>query len=185
MLREINIINYLPPVFHEVEEIKVIMKAENQEIKKLWDAAKKAMDDQFIHSSSEYGVGRREKMLNIKSPGSDSLETRKFKLLTRYNEQVPFTRRVLKNILDSLCGPDGYELNLDTANKRIAIKIELTVKGMFNAVIEMLDRITPANMIIDVQLRYNQHILLRKYTHTQLRAFTHDELRIEVFPDGN
>lgn len=51
---------------------------------------------------------------------------------------------------------------------------------MFDAVVIMLERITPQNMILTVELRYNQHALLKKYTHAQLKAFTHKQIREEV-----
>ncbi|MGN4125961.1 putative phage tail protein [Lysinibacillus sphaericus] len=110
------------------------------------------------------------------------IETRKFRILTRYQEQAPYSYRVLKQLLDSLLGEGQYELKRDVAAKTLSVKIELTVKGMFDAVVVMLERITPQNMALTVQLRYNQHSTLARYTHAQLAAFTHKQLREEVMP---
>lgn len=180
MDRDIDVLSYLPPVLREFKENQEIAKVENPQIIKLWQAVEQAMNDQFIQTATEYGVYRRERMLKILPMGTDSLETRKFRLLTRYNEQVPYTRRVLKNLLDSLCGEDGYTLSIDAANKIIKVRVELIVRGMFNAVVDMLNRIAPANMILDVQLRYNQHSTFTNMTHAQLSQYTHHQLRNEV-----
>jgi Uncharacterised protein conserved in bacteria (DUF2313) len=178
--REVNVLGYLPPVLQEFKELIEIAKVENPQIERLWLAVEQAMNDQFILSASEYGVDRREKALNIKPHGTDSLETRKFRLLTRYNEQAPYTYRVLKQLLDSLLGAGQYVMNRDVANKTLSVKIELTVKGQFETVELMLERITPQKMVLIVELRYNQHSKLAQYTHAQLAAFTHMQLREEV-----
>lgn len=178
--RNIDVLEYLPPVMRVFKENKEIAKAENPQIIKLWQAVRTGMDDQFIQTSTEYGISRRERMLNIFPSGSDTLETRKFRLLTFYNQQAPYTRRVLRNLLTALCGENGYTLSIDAVNKIIRVRVELTVRGMFNAVQDLLERIVPANMVIDVQLRYNQYNKFSSFTHAQLAAFTHNQLRNEV-----
>lgn len=180
MDREIEVLSYLPPVLREFKENQEIAKVENPQIERLWQATEQAMNDQFIETATEYGVSRRERMLHIFPAGTDTLETRKFRLLTRYNEQAPYTRRVLRNLMNSLCGEDGYTLSIDVAQKVISVRVELTVRGMFDAVVDMLERITPVNMVMDVQLRFNQQSNLSKYTHAQLSQYTHDQLRNEV-----
>ncbi|MEK4146426.1 putative phage tail protein [Robertmurraya sp. FSL W8-0741] len=180
MDRDIDVLSYLPPVLREFKENQEIAKVENPQIVRLWQATEQAMNDQFIETSTEYGVSRRERMLHIFPAGTDTLETRKFRLLTRYNEQAPYTRRVLRNLMNSLCGEDGYTLSIDVAQKVISVRVELTVRGMFDAVVDMLERITPVNMVMDVQLRFNQQSNLSKYTHAQLSQYTHDQLRNEV-----
>ncbi len=180
MAREVDVLSYLPPIFHEIKEMIEIAKVENPLLGALWQEIENALLDQFLLSATERGIKRNEDMLHIVSMATESLETRRFRLLTRYNEQVPYTRPVLRNLLNTLLGENGYELTINTADKTLKIKIELTVKGMFEAVEQMIERITPQNMVITVELRYNQHSLLTKYTHAQLSAFTHEQLRNEV-----
>jgi len=38
----------------------------------------------------------------------------------------------------------------------------------------------PANIVITVELRYNQHLTLANFTHGQLGQHTHYDLRNEV-----
>ena len=180
MAREVDVVSYLPPIFHEVKEMIEIAKIENPHLEALWQEIENALLDQFLLSATERGIKRNEDMLQMVSLATESLETRRFRLLTRFNEQIPYTRPVLRNLLNTLLGENGYELTINTADKTLKIKIELTVKGMFEAVEQMIERITPQNLVITVELRYNQHSLLANYTHAQLAAFTHEQLRNEV-----
>lgn len=175
-----DVLSYLPPIFHEIKEMIEIAKVENPLLEALWQEIENALLDQFLLSATERGIKRNEDMLHIVSMATESLETRRFMLLTRFNEQVPYTRPVLRNLLNTLLGENGYELTINAADKTLKVKIELTVKGTFEAVEQMLERITPQNMVITVELRYNQYSLLAKYTHAQLAAFTHEQLRNEV-----
>lgn len=181
MTRDVDTLSYLPPIFHEVQETIEIAKVENPLLKDLWQEIENALLDQFLLSATGRGIKRNEDMLHIASMATESLETRRFRLLTRFNEQVPYSRPVLRNLLNTLLGENGYELTINAADKTLKIKIELTVKGMFEAVEQMLERITPQNMVLTVELRYNQHSLLTKYTHAQLAVYTHEQLRNEVF----
>lgn len=133
-------------------------------------------------STNEQGADRYEKMLKLNAPATDTIETRRFRILTRYQEQAPYTYRVLKQLMDSLLGEGQYEVKRDVAAKTLSVKIELTVKGMFDAVVIMLERITPQNMALTVQLRYNQHSTLARFTHAQLSSYMHQQLREEVLP---
>lgn len=180
MAREVDIIGYLPTILHEIKEIVSIANVEKPILKALWQEIENTLNNQFVVTANENGARRYEKMLNISAPPTDAIETRRFRILTRYQEQAPYTNRVLKQLLDSLLGEGQYELKRDVAAKILSVKIELTVKGMFDAVVIMLERITPQDVILNVQLRYNQHSTLARYTHAQLAAFTHRQLREDV-----
>lgn len=180
MVREVDIIGYLPSVLHEIKEIVAMANVEKPVLEALWQEIENTLNNQFVVTADEKGASRYEKMLKLSVPAADSIETRRFRILARYQEQAPYTNRVLKQLLDSLLGEGKYELKRDVGAKTLSVKIELTVKGMFDAVVIMLERITPQNMILSVELRYNQHALLKKYTHAQLKAFTHKQIREEV-----
>lgn len=177
MAREVDILSYIPTIFHEVKETIEIANAEKLPLEGTWQAIEDSLNNQFIVSANEDGLARQEKMLKIKVPATDTLETRRFRLLTRYQEQAPYTYTVLKQLLNSLLGEGKYELTRSAAEKWIKVRLELTVRGQFDAVELMLERITPLNMVLTVDLRYNQHSLLANYTHAQLSAFTHTQLR--------
>jgi len=178
--REVNILSYLPPVLQEIKELIEVANIENPVLESLWQEIENALNNQFILTANEQGAARYEQMLKLNVPGTDELETRKFRVLTRYQEQPPYTNRVLKQLLDNLLGEGQYEMTRDVVNKTLTVKIELTVKGQFEAVTVMLERITPQNFKLSVQVRYNQHSKLSRFTHIQLTAFTNKRLKEEV-----
>lgn len=180
MDREINILNYLPQILKEVKELKAIADSENPELQSLWTSIANALSDQFVNDATEYGVSRLEKILKIVAKGTDSLDDRKFRILTRLNEQLPHTYRTLQNQLANLCGEDGYTLTLNHSQYTMTVRVALTAKSNFNDVDALLQRVTPANIVIDLSLMYNQHQTLAQLTHQQLSAYTHDQLRNEV-----
>lgn len=182
MAREVDVLSYLPPVLNEIKELVEIANVENPVLNDLWQEIENALNNQFVLTVNEdkNGATRYEKMLKLAVPATDTIETRRFRLLSRYQEQVPYTYKVLQQVLDSLLGEENYDLTRDVADKWLDVKIELTVKGQFEAVEVMLERITPQNMILTVGLRYNQHMMLTRYTHGQMRSFAHEQLRSEV-----
>lgn len=176
-----KLIEYLPEFLRDVKEYEAILTlAEQPEMVALWEAEENALNDQFVVDSTENGVSRWEKILGIIPKATDSLEMRKFSILTRTNEQLPFTLTTLNEQLKSLCGEDGYEVKLDAANYILSVKVALTAKSNFNDVNLLLKRVVPANMIIDLSLKYNQQNVISAFTHESLQNFTHEQLRNEV-----
>lgn len=175
-----KLIDYLPPIVQEIREIKEIMKAAQPEMVKIWQAYEDMLSDQFIEDATEYGVKRWEKILHITPKATDTLEARKFTILTRFNEQLPFTMVTLNNQLETLCGEDGFTLTLDHNNYTLYVQVALVAKSNFDDVDRLLDRVVPANMVINISLKYNQQSTLKVFTHGQLKQWTHDDLRNEV-----
>ena len=103
-IRTIDLKEYLPDVLKDVQEMRAIMEAETPEVQAIWDACEDCMNDQFISEATENGVARREKMLGITPFATDTLDDRKLRLLSRYNENIPYTRKSLAALLESLCG---------------------------------------------------------------------------------
>ena len=173
-----NLIEYLPEFLRDVREYKAILNlAEQPEIVSLWEAAENTLNDQFVVDATENGVLRWEKILGIVPKPTDTLEIRKFSILARINEQLPFTLATLNEQLKSLCGEDGYEVILDAANYTLSVRVALTARNNFNDVNLFLKRVVPANMVIDLSLKYNQHDAVSSHTHEDLKNFTHEGLR--------
>lgn len=175
-----NLIDYLPQVLKEVRELKLLLQSEQVEIANLWGSIDNALNDQFVIDATEYGVERWEKILGIIPKATEPLDARKFRILTRLNEQLPYTMRSLKQQLEALCGKDGYSIELYNDTYTIEVKVNLIAKSNFDDVDALLQRVVPANMVIDLSLLYNQHLTLGQFTHSQLGQHTHYDLRNEV-----
>lgn len=179
-----NLINYLPYFLRGVREYKCIMTdGEQPEINLLWKAIENTMKDQFISDATANGVQRWERILGIVPKGTLSLDERKFTILTKLNEKLPFTFTTLRERLETLCGEDNFSVVVDGFS--VIVRVALAAKNNLADVDDLLKRMIPANMVIDLSIKYNPHEDLRTYTHEQLNAYTHEELRNEVFANGN
>ena len=181
MVPDRKLINYLPLFMQKYTDIQKVMEAEQPEIDSAWTATENALADQYIHEATENGVSRWESMLGIPSKGTDTLDERKFRILARSNQELPYTFRKLEQFLTILCGANGYFIELDPANYNIQVKLALTSANNYQDVVDLLTRMLPANMMQTVSILYNRHDMLNQFTHAELSAYTHDDLRKEVF----
>jgi hypothetical protein len=168
-----RLIDYLPPAIRNVREYRAIMDGgEQDEIAALWDAVDAAFDDQFMDSATANGVGRWESILGIRPKGTDTLDARKFRILTRLNEQLPYTLPALRNMLQSLCGEDGYSVEAQNGLYALTVKIALVAKSNFDDVDALLKKVVPANMAVALELKYNTWGILKGFTWGELKAGT-------------
>lgn len=177
-----NLIEYLPSVLQEFEEFKELFKAEQKQVNELWEVIYGILNEAFIDTAEDTGLKRWETILNITPLDTDTTAVRRMRIQAKLIEDVPYTWNNLKKMLGSLCGEDGYTLELKNKEYTLVIKVALTSKKMKEEVTTMCDRVVPANLILDIDLMYNTHGILRGYTHRQLRQFTHGQLRNEVLP---
>ena len=182
MRKKLN--EYLPSILLKTYEFPLLCDTEQPEIDRLRDAADAVLDAQFISTAGETAIARYEKIFGITPMDTDTLAERRFKVLAKINAQLPFSVRRLRQQLETLCGADGYKLELDGDRYTLTVKVALTAKRNQQAVEELLADIVPANMVCTTSLLYNQHADLTRFTHAQLALLTHFEIREEVLPDG-
>lgn len=175
-----KLIDYLPPVLQQTREMQAVMEGEQPAVAGLWDAWKTVLDALFVRYANEQGLARWERMLGIRPRGTDSMEVRRVAVLARLNEQLPFTERTLRLMLDGVCGPGGYTLEIIYSEYRVFVRVHLWEKRAMDEAAALLGRVVPANMVIDLGLRYNTHRMLRPRLHRMLRGTTHRALREEV-----
>lgn len=175
-----DVISYLPEILRDVYEFQQLSAAENAELECSRQELENIISDNFIATLTERGCFRWEKMLGITPKSTDDIEVRRFRILSKLNEELPFTLKGLKRQLSILCGEDGFSVELDNDNYMLSVLVALTAKNQFEEVGKLLEREVPANIVISLGLKYNQHLMLSAYTHGDLAAFTHDRLRNEV-----
>lgn len=173
-----KLIDYLPPVLAEVKDYQAIMGAEQEEIERFWNQAERELENQFIDGTDEAGITRYELMLGIEPKATDDLALRQFRVLSRYNEQLPYTYWKMIEQLKALCGENGVKAELNGLS--LAIKVELIAKEKVNEVRELLERMLPANVLVTVSLLYNQWGSVKLLTWGQAKNKTWGQLRNEV-----
>ncbi len=175
-----QVIDYLPEWLREFREIKILCGRYQAQMDELWNTIESLWSNNFILSLDEHGCDRWEKVLNLKNKDMYTLQDRRNNIAGRLAEQRPYTFKKLRMILDVLCGKDGYTIELFPEIYTIRIKVMLTSKNMLNDVKALLDRMIPANLVVDADLMYNVYGLLRPYTYKELKIYTYKQLREEV-----
>lgn len=179
-----QLLDYFPQILKEFREVQAIAGTEQPEAEQMWDALQAVLNDQFVLDATENGVRRWEGILKIIPKATASLYDRRFLILARLSEELPYSLRMLMRQMESLCGKTGYTIQRKNKEYTLVVRIALTARSNYDDVNNMLQRMIPANMIIDLSLLYNQHKTLGSFTHRQLSAYTHNQLRNEVLVNG-
>ena len=177
---ERNMLDYLPDALRPYRELRAMAAGWQALFDGLWRAADQALDDQFVTTAGEYGLSRWESMLGIQAKGTESLDKRRARVLSRLLEQLPFTMRGLLVQLEPLCGGDGFTVELREGNNVLYVRCPLALKQYREDARGLLERIVPAALRIDFDLERNTHSKLAAFTHRELAQYTHHNLQEEV-----
>ena len=185
MVKEVDLLSYQSNIIQQIREFKVLSKVENPKLECVWHAVEDAIDDQFATSLTDNGCKRWESIMEINAKDTDDLDFRRFRILSKLNEQLPYTYRMLELQLRTLCGDDGYTMVLRNNEYTLKVRIALTSKSKYSDVESTLRKFVPANIVIDVSVMYNTYEVLSQFTHEQLASFTYYKLREEVIVNGD
>ena len=177
MLRQVNLLDYLPPFVQEYKEIKELADSMTVEIQSAIDASEKLKNNLFIYTTNEDGIKRFESLVGIVPLDTDTLSDRQFKVVSKWNMAVPYTFRSLQERLETLCGGSDMVTVEMVSNFEIKIKVALGGKNKLESTRDMVKTMLPCNIAYEVILMYNTHGVLSAYTHETLSQFTYQELR--------
>ncbi len=113
MIREVDLVSFLPPFMAEFKEIGIALETENPEFLLVWKAADQVLKNEFIETADEYGIARFEKMLDILPSREDTLESRRARVRSQWIKVLPYTVRMLLQKLRIVCGNTDFVLKND------------------------------------------------------------------------
>lgn len=169
-----------PSIILNIDQIKALYDIEEITGRKIETSIDNLDKDININSSTENGISRRESILGIEPLNTDTLEDRRFRVAIKWNDTYPYTLPNLKKRLNELVGDGNYSLEIDNTIPKMVARIALDRKEMYTAAYEMIEKIVPLNIILDINLMYNTHSDLSRYTHEQLSKMTHTQIKEEV-----
>ena len=172
-----NCITHIPPVYSDIQEFKVLAKCFNIELERTGSRLEEVENNFFIDGLNEYGCERWEKLLNLKTNYSNSIEDRRFAIKTKLFGLRPYTYERLRYFLINLVGEDNFILEMDYSINHLTCKLNLGVKARMDSVKDLVEKTVPLNISTEVVLLYNTHKMLSGKTHQELSAYTHTELR--------
>lgn len=170
-----KLIEYLPEFMREFREIQIIMDAAQEQVALLHDAKDAVFNNNFIESLDASGCERWERILKL-NKGDLTIEERRNQILGRIVEQRPFTMQTLKRQLSAICGEDGYTVELRKPFD-LVVRLSMHQQGRLEAVETLLKRIVPANINIDLSLKYNTWGQLSGKTWGELSKYTWKQIK--------
>lgn len=149
MIREVDLVSYLPPFMAKYKEPAAALAAENPEFTLVWSETDRILQNRFLSTADETGISRYEKMLHIYPDKKDSLEARRTRVLQRWNNRVPYTLRSLTaKIEEILKGEHRFSVEINDYT------LTLTVYGINDSQNEALKYalsvMVPMNMAADI-----------------------------------
>lgn len=150
MSKAVDLLSYWMPLLRNLKEFKEIAKAEEPELRYLLNAVEQTLSNMFIDLSNEAGISRFEQMLKIVPNLDDTIETRRFRVLSKWNKKEVYTDETLEELLTSLCGEGNYEIIRKYDEYFLKIITKLSVKDAFETVSEVLQEILPCNLVLEL-----------------------------------
>lgn len=147
MVRDVDLIKYLPLFVAEYEEIQEITETENPEFRLAIKKVDQAKENQFIISADEEGISRFERLLGIRPKEKADLEDRRKEILARWNDVSVYTYKGLILRLNQLLGIGNYEIYPRFDDYEL--ELEYRNKTGFESYIR---EIIPANIALSTQL---------------------------------
>lgn len=153
MIREVNLLEYLPPYLQEYREIAETLDAEDPEFVLVWKGADRVLQNEFIITADEYGISRLESMLGILISKEDTLESRRARVMARWNSTLPYTLPALIEKLKILCGPNGFSVIRNYDHYELIIETALEMFGKVEELERLISLMVPCDMILTVKNR--------------------------------
>lgn len=147
--RIIEIENYWTRIVRDTAEFQQIAIAENPEFNKMLECVYRVLNEGFINDLTEYGASRWEKILGLPVSPTATLEERKVAILTYLSVKLPYTWRVLKQMLVGLLGEGNFELTFDNDAQKITIALASTVEHLREQIDSLIERVVPQNLVFE------------------------------------
>ena len=152
MIREVDLVSYLPPFVGEYKETNLALTAEDPEFVLVWKAADRALKNEFIETADEYGISRFERMMKISPLNTDTLEIRRVRVQNRWFNSMPYTIRMMSlKIAELLKGECDFSIYPDFRNAYEMILVVYSTDDSLTKELEyLLSTMVPANIVMEI-----------------------------------
>lgn len=150
MIRQVDLVSYLPMYLRKFLEIPATLEAEDPEFVLAWNAANQVLENEFIATADEYGISRFESILGILVSKEDTLESRRARVQARWFSSIPYTIRTFVAKLETLCGDTDFELIKDfEEHYLLTLYTNLELFGQVEELENIINTMVPCNIVVD------------------------------------
>ena len=150
LMRDVHIERYYPSVLAPAKEFKAVAEVVNPELNLLWRRTWQMFCNTFVYGIDEVGASRWESMLKLRPKVCDDLSTRKRRILTKINTQLPYTQRQLENMLTATYGLGKAKVSFNYNDYALWVDTLASILTRTPEMRRFLRVIIPANMTIGI-----------------------------------
>lgn len=151
MARKIDILQYLPFFMQQFLELQLITEVENKVLQEAIEELEVMNNNQFILTADSNGLKRYEQMLGITNLPGETLEARRIKVLSKWNDKEVYTWASFIEELNLICGEGNYRLVEHFTEYWVELHTELSDYGAMEELERVIDYMIPCNLLFDIQ----------------------------------
>ena len=152
----VDTIHYLPEHIKAIEEFKRISHAYDIELRLLWEALGRQLDNQDLIIADEATCDRWARLLGITFLPTDTIEDKRRIIRGKMASGLPYTERKIKEVIASMVGESYYVWALDRTGKTLRVGILLAECQNTDAVRDIVRAMAPADVDVDVYIYFNR-----------------------------
>lgn len=153
MSQLIRLTDLLPDYYDGIYEMHELTSVEQPQLDELQRIVDRVEANEFISIADSQGLSIFEEMYGLKADNSDSLEMRRFRLLTFLSMYRPYTMRYLREVLLSLDPKSTIKLIND--KYQLVINTRLEKQGEMAQLDTFLAQILPANLVLEMSNNFS------------------------------
>lgn len=147
-MNKVNLASYLPLFMSKYKELVTELDTASGELDDVRSAADKVLKNAFIETADTDGLSRFEKILNILPSSSDTTESRRSRVSSRWFDTTVYTLKTLWLKLKNLCGDSDFTLTEDKDNYTVGITVDLEQYGQVDELDKIIEDMIPCNMVV-------------------------------------
>lgn len=151
----------LPDWYEGIYETDVLMNVEQSLFESLLIQIQTVQSNQYVATADNKTIAIYESMLGINVEAGDTLDIRRFRVLTRLSTQKPYTRRYLEELLSSFGDPATVEVFPN--DYRVLITTDFQKPGQMVELDYLIRSIVPANLLINIRNEFGAETGSKSY----------------------
>ena len=156
-----NISQYVPECYKSVRELKTIYDVETIKLTEAETLVYQVFYNYFIQTCDINTIAIWEEVLDIVPESSDTLDTRRQKVIFKIGMSPPYTDTFLHKMLDKYSS--GYNIEIDSVNCEITILIVENNTSLVNFLKQLLIPIIPAHFDLTIVIGNEYNIDKEQY----------------------
>lgn len=155
MIQKMKFKELLPEWYTGIVEAELLMDIEDDLFEELRFQIEKIHTNQYVSTADSQTIALYEQMLGITTNISDTLEMRRFRVLTRMTSQVPYTEEYLRELLSSFGDP--AEITMFYNDYHLLVEMNFEKVGQLSEIEYLFRSIVPANIFVEAnnELKFN------------------------------